>query len=117
LLEDVDGFYVKKWGTHKCGGIVLWRSLLANGDRPTSEDCIGGAAYFPGLRLHLPGPLPDVDLDDLREFPGVQPLIAADRCSRAGFPAWLAVGPDGAFRSWQSEGEIPQIVRDWFPDL
>ncbi len=117
LLEDVEGFYVRKWGTHKCGGLVLWRTQLADGDRPGDGDCIGGAAYFPGLHLRLPGPLPDVDLDDLREFPGFQPLIAADRCNRADFPAWLAVGSDGAFRSWGSEGEIPRIVRDWFPDL
>jgi hypothetical protein len=117
VLEDIEGFYVKKWGTHKCAGIVLWRSLLPEGERPSETTCIGGAAYFPGLQLHLPGPIPDVDLDDLRAFPGFQPVIAADRCGRAEFPAWLNVSADGTFQSWNNEGEIPRVVRDWFPDL
>jgi len=117
VLEDIEGFYVKKWGTHKCGGIVLWRSLLADGERPSEATSIGGAAYFPGLRLHLPGPIPDVDLADLRTFPGFQPVIGAQHCGRAEFPAWLNVSADGTFQSWSNEGGIPQIVRDWFPDL
>ncbi len=117
ILEDIDGFYVKKWGTHKCGAIVLWRSLLDAGERPSETTCIGGAAYFPGLRLHLPGPIPDVNLADLRAFPGFQPVIAAEHCGRAEFPAWLNVSADGTFQSWSNEGEIPRIVSEWFPDL
>jgi hypothetical protein len=117
VLEDIEGFYVKKWGTHKCGAIVLWRSLLSEGDRPSDSTCIGGAAYFPGLHLRLPGPIPDVDVDDLRSFPGFQPVIAAEYCGRAEFPAWLNVSADGTFQSWDNEGGIPRIVRDWFPDL
>jgi hypothetical protein len=116
VLEELDGFYVRKWGTHKCEGLVLWRTSLEDDEWPPADPCIGGAAYFPGLRLKLPGPIPDVNLDDLRSFPGFQPLIAAAAYESEAFPAWLPLGEDGLFRNWQSEGEIPAPVRAWFPD-
>ncbi len=116
VLEDLEGFYVRKWGTHKCTGIVLWRSVVAADGRPPEDARIGGAAYFPGLKLNLPGPIPDVHLNDLRAFPGFQPLIAADIYAQAEFPEWLSVDEQGIFSEWNSEGEMPQFVRDWFPD-
>jgi hypothetical protein len=117
ILDSLEGFYVKKSGTHKCRAIVVWRNRLAADEWPPRVPRIGVAAYFPELRLHLPWLLPDVNLDDLRALAAIQPLLAADRCSHEAFPEWVEVTDEGHFREWDGEGPIPAVVRDWFPDL
>ncbi|MCK4303823.1 MAG: hypothetical protein KAY24_06260, partial [Candidatus Eisenbacteria sp.] len=66
VLDEIEGFYVKKAGTHRCSAIVFWRSLSPQGQWPPEKPSIGAAAYFPGLKLRLPWVLPDVNMNDLR---------------------------------------------------
>jgi hypothetical protein len=117
VFDKLEGFYVRKSGTHQCRAIVVWRNRLAPDEWPPRVPRIGAAAYFPELRLHLPWLLPDVSLDDLRALAAVQPLLAADRCCHDGFPDWVDVTDEGHFGEWGSEGPIPEVVREWFPDL
>ncbi|MCK4304629.1 MAG: hypothetical protein KAY24_10370, partial [Candidatus Eisenbacteria sp.] len=53
----------------------------------------------------------------LRTFGAFQPLIAADKCRKGALPYWVHVTEEGQFHEWDSEGSIPEIVREWFPDL
>jgi len=117
ILEDLEGFYVKKKGTHRCEALVLWRSIIEDGSWPPAKPMIGAAAYFPSLKLDLPLFLPDVNLADLRSFSAFQPLFALTTCRGHSFPDWLEVSPEGVFEGWDSEGPIPRTLHEWFPDL
>ncbi len=117
ILEGLDGFYIKKWGTHQCAALVLWRNRLPIGQWPPALPRLGAVAYFPGLRLRLPGFLPDVNLSDLRSFRPFQPLIAADACREGRLPEWVPVSDEGTIGDWEGEGPIPEAICEWFPDL
>lgn len=117
ILEDLEGFYIQKKGTHRCEALVLWRSIIEEDSWPPSKPMIGAAAYFPSLKLDLPLFLPDVNLADLRSFSAFQPLFALTTCRGHSFPEWLEVSPEGVFEEWDSEGPIPQALHEWFPDL
>ena len=117
VLEDLDGFFIRKKGTHECGAIIVWRSVLEDDTWPPPEPCLGAAAYFPSLKLDLPWFLPDVSLDDLRGFSAFQPIFSLAACQSQEFPEWVGMSPDGVLEDWDSEGDMPPVLRDWFPDL
>lgn len=117
VLEDLEGFFIRKKGTHECGAIVLWRSVLEEDTWPPAEPCLGAAAYFPELKLDLPWFLPDVILDDLRRFSAFQPIFSLATCQSQAFPEWVGISPDGVLDDWDAEGDMPEVLRDWFPDL
>ncbi len=117
VLEDLDGFYIRKKGTHKCGAIILWRSVIEDETWPPASPRLGAAAYFPALKLELPWFLPDVNLADLRTFTAFQPIFSLASCQQQDFPDWVNISPEGIFENWESEGGMPNVLHDWFPDL
>lgn len=117
ILDQVEGFSVERWGIHPCTALIFWRSDLPPGEWPPEAPRLGAAAYFPDLKLDLPGFLPDISINDLQRFSATQPLISAEACQPGVLPPWISVTTDGIFRNWKAEGPIPTIVTEWFPDL
>lgn len=115
ILDGIEGLYVEKHGLHKCTGLVFWRSLVSEEYWPPEADYLGAAAYFPDLKLKL-AMLPDIGLNDLREFGAFQPLLSAADCTAAGKPDWLRLTDAGQIENWNNEGPIPEVIRVWFPD-
>ncbi len=116
ILDDIEGFYVKKRGVHRCTAMIFWRNLLTPDQWPPENPCLGAAAYFPNLTFKLPSFIPDIGLNDLRQFTAFQPLINAADCRSGSVPAWLALNSEGVIENWSNEGDIPGIIREWYPD-
>ena len=87
--HDVEGMYVRKAGVHRLGAVVFWRSRV-EGDRDPARPRVGGCAYFPRIQIRL-SLLPDLGLDDLREFDLPQPVVASG-VDRAGAASGLDPG-------------------------
>jgi hypothetical protein len=115
IFDGIEGLYVEKHGLHKCTGLVFWRSLVSEEVWPPEVDYLGAAAYFPDLKLKL-SLLPDIGLNDLREFTAFQPLLSASICSDNNRPEWLKLTDMGQIENWNNEGPIPNVIKDWFPD-
>lgn len=117
ILDEIEGFHIKRWGTHRCTALIFWRNELAPQAWPPDIPRLGAAAYFPELKLDLPGFLPDIGIQDLQCFSATQPLISAEACRSGALPEWISITRDGIFTEWKNEGPIPQVVSEWFPDL
>lgn len=118
-VDDVRGQYVSKWGKHRVGAIVLWRSIVAPGDHLPARGWLGARVYFPDIKLKLPVFLPDVGFHDLRYSEYPQPIIEAEfaRSELWKYSDWLPVTDDGFFLDWTQEGEIPRQIQEALPDL
>jgi hypothetical protein len=111
VVRNIEGSAVRKWGLHRMGGLAAWRS------RPGAPVRVGAAAYFPRMHLRLPLFLPDLGLDDLREFHVPRPIWDRAFVHERRAPAWLGLDPTGAIDDWESEGETPRVLDEIFPDL
>jgi hypothetical protein len=118
-MEGIDGQYVRKWGFHKPTALTLWKSHGDGVDPPPSEGrYLGSAIYVPHLQLQLPWFLPDIGFDDLKRFDFPEPLLTMDAVHqiRDRKLEWLRIKDDYRFAEWDGEGDIPQFVKDRFPD-
>ncbi len=118
MLYDLQGIYVRKAAHSKLGALAVWRSIPSSG-RLTSEPRLGACAYFPRLTFSLPSFLPDLGLDDLRDFAYPQPVAPKVWFSfpERYLPTWLQSTPAGTFTRWKSLGPRPLIFSELFPDL
>jgi hypothetical protein len=117
-LYDMEGLFVRKAGTHHMGAMVFWRSHLRNG-QPSSRPRAGACAYFPHIAIRLPAFLPDLGLDDLRDFDLPQAILPMrwfrEKIVRE--PDWIAADADGMLSPWHPIGPRPEILESRFPDL
>ncbi len=118
VLDHLEGFYVRRWGTHRLGAIAIWRSLT-RGDRDPKHLRFGARAYFPGLNLRLPAFLPDLGLEDLRKFDYPAPILTVKWFERRAEhpPDWIRASTDGLLHPWNEAGPFPSALRRRFPDL
>lgn len=116
MVHDLEGIYVRKFGTHRLGALAMWRSV---GSQRLRKPRVGACAYFPRLKLSLPSFLPDLGLEDLREFGYPQPIMPRTWAMYPDqhLPAWLALTPTGAVAGWKSLGPRPAILESLLPDL
>jgi hypothetical protein len=117
IVRDVEGLYVRRWGLHLLGGVATWRNH-AEAPAAPGRIRVGAAAYFPHIELRLPGFLPDLGLDDLRDFHVPRPIWERRYVGRAeAHPPWLGLEPTGAMTDWEAEGPRPRVLEEIFPDL
>jgi hypothetical protein len=118
ILESLQGMRVHRAGWHRLGAITVWRSET-HGHRDPARLRIGSCAYFPNLVLRLPGFLPDVHLNDLRDADFPMPILRADwyRAKAQAPPGWVAVDAGGSVTPWEGIGPRPRVLEEWFTDL
>ncbi len=136
LVRDVEGAWLRKWGTHRPTAYMFWVSeyhpLPGEGPRykvasaePASSPAssldvpsipvVGLRIYIPGLKLKLPC-LPDVNVDDLREIELPTPILDLDYLRKHRQPSWLEVNANLGFKNWDQYGAVPPEIRRRFPD-
>lgn len=116
VFFDLDGLYVRKHGTHRLSGMAVWRSVV-EGDEVPANPRLGAVAYFPNIDIDLPWFLPDVGLEDLRDFAYPAPLLGRDVvAARAQLPAWLGLDDTGQLEGWNTVGPRPKVLDEIFPD-
>ena len=117
-FSDLRGVYVRRHGVHRLQAMVFWRNRT-EGDELPGHPRIGAAAYFPHIRIELPVFLPDLGLDDLREFAYPPPILQSRLfvAPEASFPSWLRGNTRGEFLDWRSRGPRPCVIDQRFPDL
>ena len=116
LLDDMEGFWVRKWGVHRPRALVFW--VTPGADSLTTlpvVPLVGVRLYVPNLVLSLPF-LPDVGFDDLRELDLPQPILALEALRGRQYPKWLHARQDVGFEGWACHGPVPAAVRRRFPD-
>ncbi|MCA9728796.1 MAG: hypothetical protein KC729_13985, partial [Candidatus Eisenbacteria bacterium] len=118
FFYDLHGVHVRRHGVHHLNAMVTWRNVL-QGDELPGRPRIGAAAYFPKIKIELPIFLPDLGLDDLREFPYPPPIFRSRLFQepKQSFPDWLRANRRGEFENWPSLGPRPGILDERFPDL
>jgi hypothetical protein len=118
ILQDLDGIAVRRWGTHRMTAIILWRSLT-HGHRDPARPRLGGVAYFPHLRLKLPAFLPDLGLQNLRDFDQPNPIFPFQWCRQLleNPVEWISSDEQGNFYPWKAYGPRPEFLEQRFPDL
>lgn len=117
LMTDIEGSYVGKWGIHRIAGLAFWRSIPPDGAWDHEQVRIGSVAYFPGITFRLPFFLPDLGLDDIRDFDLPQPLWERkDLEARMEWPDWMGIDAAGNLPDWTAEGPRPMLLDQLFPD-
>ncbi len=139
LVHDIEGAWIRKWGTHRPTAYMLWKAtpsvtgaLPAHSDSapialaaflpsgadspsPPAMPLLGVRLYVPDLKLRLPM-LPDVHLDDLREAYIIMPILDLDYLRRGDYPSWLELDRNLGFVDWKGCGPIPPEIRRRFPN-
>lgn len=117
-VHGLRGIYVRKAGVHRLGALMVWRSLPDMDDR-SQHFRAGACAYFPKLTFALPLFLPDVGLDDLRDFEYPQPIVPRSWLlyPQRYLPRWLKPTASGVLAPSPSRGPRPRILERLFPDL
>lgn len=115
-VTEIEGMYARRGGTHRLSALIFWRSVIS-GDRDPDRPRAGAYAYFPHISLSLPFFLPDIGLDDLREFDLPNPVVSMDWVRAHPSKPWVTVSPDAFFVPWEQMGPVPDEVELRFPDL
>ena len=117
-IDHLEGSHVRKFGTHQLGAITEWRSYV-EGDRDPVNPRIGACAYFPHIHLDMPFFLPDLGLDDLRDFDFPFPMMKATwfQSPPKDVPSWLGLEATGTITGWDSAGPRPTELNTRYPDL
>jgi hypothetical protein len=113
---DIEGMYARRAGTHRLTALVFWRSVT-HGDRDPARPRAGACAYFPHISISLPFFLPDLGLDDLREFDLPNPVVSMSWVRAHPSTPWVTVTPDAFMKPWEAIGPRPEEVDRRFPDL
>jgi len=117
LLAGIKGGYVRKHGIHRLAGIAAWKSRFDERNWDPHRARVGAAAYLPGIHVELPWLLPDMGVEDVREFRVPQPILSREFVrSRRGVPPWLDLTPSGMIAGWEPEGPRPKLIDVYFPD-
>lgn len=118
LLDQMEGLWVHKAGTHKPRAFVFWVTPreLQRTQLPETP-LIGVRIYVPRLRLRLPFILPDIGFEDLRAVDLPQPILELDYLRDKRHPDWLVPSKLRGFKNWSGIGPLPAEVRQRFPDL
>ncbi len=114
-LSDIEGMFVRRAGSHRLAALAVWRSATV-GDRDPVRPRAGACAYFPRISIGLPF-LPDVGLDDLRDFDLPSPVVSMLWVHAHPRAPWMTVSPDAYFRPWEAIGPRPAELERRFPDL
>jgi len=127
LVHDIEGVWIRKWGTHRPTAFMLWMSTPAsmtvtassrssrNASSLPATPLLGLRVYVPGLKLRLPL-LPDINVEDLREAEVITPVLDLAYLRRGDYPSWLEVNPNLGFEGWTGHGPVPPEIRRRFPD-
>ena len=115
-VTEIEGMYARRAGTHRASALVFWRSATV-GERDPARPRVGVCAYFPRISIRLPFFLPDLGLNDLRDFDLPNPVISVDWARIHPSTPWVSVSPDAVFHPWESIGPRPEEVERRFPDL
>ncbi len=117
-VSDIRGMYVRKFGLHRLGAIIAWRSHV-EGDRDPAHPRIGACVYFPHIHIELPVFLPSIGLEDLRDFDVPQPVLPSPWFQEhAGKQVeWVRIERSGLFDPWKAVGPRPKVLDTKFPDL
>jgi len=115
---DMEGLHVHRHGTHHVSAMISWRSVPEEG-KVIENPRIGAAAYFPRIKVELPIFLPDIGVEDLRDFAYPPPLMVMDAflSPEAYFPDWIEAVDSGQLKDWETVGPMPLILSERFPDL
>jgi hypothetical protein len=117
VVRDIEGGWLRKWGTHRPRAFMFWSSPLERGEPSMPrQPMVGVRIYVPHLKLKLPFILPDINFDDLREIDLPQPILAMEWLREGRQPSWLRTNGLLAFEDWKGNGAVPQHVRRAFPD-
>jgi hypothetical protein len=114
-VSDIEGLHARKAGTHQLSAVIVWRSRV-QGDRDPARPRIGACAYFPRIRIKL-SLLPDLGLDDLRDFDVPQPIVATEWARKTLQRDWIRVKQDAILSPWEAVGPRPAVIAERFPDL
>lgn len=118
VIRDIQGSYVGKGGTHRVQALVTWRGRMPHGPWKPGRSRFGAVAYFPDIHFSLPWFLPDLGLEDLREFDYPQPLLKRQGLDAFAVPEWLELRrPEMSFEDWTAHGARPALLERMFPDL
>ena len=115
MLDPIEGMYARKAGTHRLAAVAVWRSRVT-GERDPARPRVGALAYFPRIQIRL-SLLPDLGLDDRRDFDVPQPVCATEWTGREPRTDWLRVKPGAIFDPWGAVGPRPALLDERFPDL
>lgn len=117
ILEHMHGLWVHKGGIHRPDAFVFWVTPRASIGWDLPERPLAGARiYVPHLRLKLPGFLPDIGFEDLRDVDLPQPILALDYFRGDRYPPWLEPMSMRGFKGWEGVGPLPPAMRKRFPD-
>lgn len=116
VLDDIEGGWLRKWGTHHPQALVFWVTRRTAPELPPPA-LVGVRIYVPRLRLKLPSLLPDIGFEDLREIDLPQPILSLESLRRGALPEWLTVTRAPALEGWVGHGPLPEELRQRFPDL
>ena len=138
LVDDIQGGWLQKWGTHQPRAYMFWVSALAPGAESYQDGSIalpasypnvpsspvvdlpetplvGVRVYIPGLRLRMPF-FPDVNFDDLREVELPLPILSMEYLKKKQQPSWLGTADNSGLKDWKGYGSVPPGLRERFPD-
>lgn len=115
-IDAITGMYARKAGTHRLEAIVLWRSVTT-GVRDPEHPRLGACAYLPRIQLALPLFMPDIGLQDLRDFDVPQPILPTAWVRAGRKVDWLELPAGGFFRPWDAIGPRPEPLARRYPDL
>lgn len=117
ILEHMQGLWVHKGGIHRPQAFVFWVTPRSAIDWTVpARPLVGARIYVPHLRLKLPGFLPDIGFEDLRDVDLPQPILALDYFSAQRYPEWLQPMQMRGFKGWEGVGPLPPAMRERFPD-
>ena len=118
LFHDIDGMYIRKWGTHKPTALMFWCTPRdVNRTQLPRTPLVGNCIYVPRLALELPAFLPDLGFDDLRKVDLPGPILSLTYIQERRYPDWMQHAEPRGFKDWDSYGPIPPDLRLRFPDL
>lgn len=113
LARDLEGTWIRRRGVHRPTAFMFWTSLREAAGPGAGT---GVLLVIPSLRLHLPGPLPDIALDDRRRLALPAPLLEVRALRDGAVPEWLRGDAALELAEWEGLGTIPREIEQRFPD-
>ena len=118
-MEDITGQYVRKYGFHTVRAVAMWKTKVDELAAPPQDGAhLNSAIYFPAIKVEMPWFLPDLGFDDLRKFEYPEPFLTMDavRELQTRKLEWVKVTKDLRFAKWEGDGDIPEDLKERYPD-